>query len=722
MKNSKTKLLLILFIILISYILFFQVVAFAQVLFQDNFQDKNASQWQLEQGWQIDEENKNYLLSGKGHSWARLEQGPEWTDYSFQCWIKLIEGNIHLNFHLSQNGQFSRYFVGFSPEGIYLNKQVGEQFDTLVERMISLNLNQWYWLKIIVKGREIKIYVDDRLMMDYLDSNPLKKGTIALESLKESLVFIDDIRVMQIAQLKTHVEENETKKLEVIPSSMAIQEKGDMLQEDEVWSGEILVTHSVVVPEGITLTIEPGTAVKFKHYRGYREPHQKTGLTVAGGTLKAIGTPQEQIIFTSDAEKPINGDWLGISLVNTKDSEFDYVIVEFGEIGIEQFDSEVPVMHSIIRWNNSEGLYAERSKPIFSHNTIYGNAYHEIALEQYNQVKIYHNTIRDGHFGIHHEKTEAHLKGNYFKNEAMLAITAGMDSNLLIEENKFEDIGNDPPIGYDHTCTLIMKNNDFGDNNLTIPTYDYKNIQGYDLGYIPGDINDKHLYIYDDKDETRRVVKKIGQDLSFGWALNYARDKLWRFSLGHGEMGEQLDFIEVNPETGKFRRYRNDWIMNPRGLTYDGKYFWVNDFSLLKVFKFKLNGEAIEILDSFDIPEKEQGGTNGLASDGQYLYLRSRDGSKVYQLDQQGHIVDSISFPGSSLVWTGDYFWTSYGCGRGICKYDKEGQLVGSIYPVAKETWAIAWDGKYLWTIQRTCEMWNDPKIYQIEVLDDSLD
>ena len=28
-----------------------------------------------------------------------------------------------------------------------------------------------------------------------------------------------------------------------------------------------------------------------------------------------------------------------------------------------------------------------------------------------------------------------------------------------------------------------------------------------------------------------------------------------------------------------------------------------------------------------------------------------------------------------------------------------------------------AWDGKYLWTRQRTNEMWDDDKIYQIEVL-----
>ncbi|MCX7746192.1 MAG: hypothetical protein N2645_04775 [Clostridia bacterium] len=56
-----------------------------------------------------------------------------------------------------------------------------------------------------------------------------------------------------------------------------------------------------------------------------------------------------------------------------------------------------------------------------------------------------------------------------------------------------------------------------------------------------------------------------------------------------------------------------------------------------------------------------------------------------------------------------------------MAKYDINGNLVGEIYPVAEGTWALAWDGKYLWTIQRTCESWNDPKIYKIEINNDSL-
>jgi len=501
--------------------------------------------------------------------------------------------------------------------------------------------------------------------------------------------------------------------------------KAGTLTRDETWCGRILVTEDVIIPEGVSLTIEPGTVVSFKHYRGYKEPWRRVGMRVEGGTLKAVGTPREQIWFTSDADNPINGDWQGISLSNTKNSRFDYVIVEFGEIGIEQFDSEVTISNSIIRWNNTEGLYAERSKPIFKNNTLYGNGYHEIALEQYNQnVQILYNIIRDGHYGVHCEKTTAYLEGNYFKNEEFEAITAGMESHIVVKRNKFENIGHDPPISVYNGSTAEIEGNDYGEGNIPIPEFDYEDIKHFELGYVPGDPEDRYLYIYDEVDETRRTIKKIGQGLGFGWALVYAENNLWRFSLGSGEVGESLDFIKVDPVTGDYQRYGNDEIMNPRGLAYDGEYFWVNDFSLLKIFKFKLHGNFIEILDSFDIPEKEKGGTSGLTTDGDFLYLRSRDGSKLYKLDKNGNLIGEIHFQtggiGNALVWTGNYFWTSGGCKKGICKFTKEGKLVGGIYPPAKDTWALAWDGNYLWSIQRTCEMWNDPKIYQIEILNDS--
>ncbi len=127
----------------------------------------------------------------------------------------------------------------------------------------------------------------------------------------------------------------------------------------------------------------------------------------------------------------------------------------------------------------------------------------------------------------------------------------------------------------------------------------------------------------------------------------------------------------------------------------------------------------MRIYGSFDIPEKEKGGTMGLTTDGQFLYLTSRDGTKLYKLDKSGDLVGDIRFQnpgvGGALVWTGEYFWVNGGSAKGIGKFTAEGNLVGEIYPAAKDTWALACDGNYLWTIQRTSEMWDDPKYIKLK-------
>ncbi|MFW3147034.1 MAG: right-handed parallel beta-helix repeat-containing protein [Thermoplasmatota archaeon] len=501
--------------------------------------------------------------------------------------------------------------------------------------------------------------------------------------------------------------------------------KKGILSADETWSGEIIVEDWISVPAGITLTIEPLTHIFFKHYRGYKEPWMRPSFSINGGTVKAVGRPDEMIWFTSDADDPINGDWNGIEIHNSNNSVFRYVVVEFAVLGIMQMDSSVEVSHSIIRWVNSEGLYAERSSPVFRSNIMYGNGYHDIALEQYNkEVEIKGNHFLGGHVSLHFEKTEAVVENNFFIDYD-LPITGGMDSTVVVRENRFRNYSEQDPIGFDETVDSTIEGNDLGDNSVPEPELDFGDIRERELDYIPGDPEDRFNYVYAEEDETRRVVKKIGEGLFFGWSLVYAEGSLWRFSLGSGTIGQQLDFIEVDPDTGSSVRYGNDVIMNPRGLAYDGEYFYVNDFSLLKIYKFVLNGTNIEILNSFDIPEKELGGTSGLTYDGEHLRLRSRDGTKLYKLTMDGVKVGETTFENGAdvgtIVWTGEHFWTAWGGPRGLGKWDADGNLEGSIFPVADGTWAIAWDGEYLWTIQRTCEMWDDDKIFKIEILDDSL-
>jgi hypothetical protein len=500
----------------------------------------------------------------------------------------------------------------------------------------------------------------------------------------------------------------------------SIQIKNETINTDETWSGNILVTRSITVFKGATLTILPGTVIKFKHYRGYKTPELRLSLFILG-TIKALGSSDQQIWFTSDAEPPINGDWDGIYMNGTTDSIFNYTIVEYGLVGIVQFHSQSIIANSIVRWVNTEGLYAEYSEVEFVNNTLYGNGYHEIAIEQFNNVNVTNNIFKNGIVAFHSENSEAYLYKNYFVNYTGDIVSIAAHSNATLEENVFDPTLPYPRVTVTPNSNATYINNDNGTViTLPLPEFDYLDVRNYTLGYIPGAQEDQYPYVYTPADETRRVVKRIGLGLSFGWALEYAMGYLWRFDFWNISIGSAENFIRMDPDTGDCIEIQNDVIENGRGLAWDGEYFFGYDHSQLKIFKFNISGNAINIVYSFDLPKKEEGGVQGLTSDGEFLYIPSRGGDLVRKINKTGAIIEEIDVPGEGisggLVWTGSHFWGVTGGGN-LTKYTHDWQIVGQIYPVADGTWAIAWDGDYIWTLQRTCESWVDAKMFRIQPL-----
>jgi hypothetical protein len=496
--------------------------------------------------------------------------------------------------------------------------------------------------------------------------------------------------------------------------------KGGTILQDETWYGSIFVNESIIVPTGVTLTINPGARIMFAPNRDYR--NQGTlGFTIAGGTVKAIGSPEQQIWFTSDSEAPINGDWSGIEIHNTNTSVFKYVIVEFSELGISQFDSRANISHSIVRWVNKEGIYMERSSPVIEYNLLYGNGYHEIALEQYNyDVRIQNNIFAGGHVPLIIFDSTVTVEGNYFHEydtPSSPAVSVAGTSEANVTGNKFDGFNNDTAVlKLNPSSILITANNDFGNGTVVIPVLDFADVKNYELGYIPGDPEDQYLYVFPAQDETRRVLNRIGAGLGFGWAFEYANGSLWKLETGN--------LVRIDPVAGTNTTFSVDTskILGPRGLCYDGEYFWTQDHSLLKIVKFKVNSTAVTVYDSFDIPENTTGARQSLATDGTYLYIPNRSGNKMFELFKNGTINREIDMPGMDLVgpitWNGTHFWT--GDGQYLFAFTKNGVVEGRVYDVARGVSGITWDGTCLWGLYKTCELWNDAKMFQIEILDDS--
>lgn len=98
-----------------------------------------------------------------------------------------------------------------------------------------------------------------------------------------------------------------------------------------VWDGNLpyIVYKSVTVAKDVNLTIKPGTKVLF---------HGNATMSIMG-TLSALGTKKDNIVFTSDRLEQLyaeeTGQWNGIHFYpESKDSQINYAVIKNGVAGI----------------------------------------------------------------------------------------------------------------------------------------------------------------------------------------------------------------------------------------------------------------------------------------------------------------------------------------------------------------------------------------------------
>jgi photosystem II stability/assembly factor-like uncharacterized protein len=163
------------------------------VLYQEDFEDGQAQDWELGSGWAIIQDTAgNRVLRGEGPC-AAVYLGDAWGDYTLKLRVKLIRGGIHLNYRVSL---CLRYFIGFNERELYLCKDSSCETSSDL-RVISEphSLGRWYEVSITGSGGKIEIYVDGTLRLSYTDPDPLTYGRIALQAVKNSEVYVDDIEV-----------------------------------------------------------------------------------------------------------------------------------------------------------------------------------------------------------------------------------------------------------------------------------------------------------------------------------------------------------------------------------------------------------------------------------------------------------------------------------------------------------------------------------------------
>jgi hypothetical protein len=154
---------------------------------------------------------------------------------------------------------------------------------------------------------------------------------------------------------------------------------GGVICSDTTWDlahSPYIVTNSIIVSGGATLTIEPGVEIRFDPGRALTVGYEGVCPDGSTGTLVAKGTPDSRIRFTSSKPSPNAGDWTcsyftGDATDAAYDDQGQYVsgsileqcIVEYagnGAYAALMLDDSSPYLNRCeIRHNAGSGISAE---------------------------------------------------------------------------------------------------------------------------------------------------------------------------------------------------------------------------------------------------------------------------------------------------------------------------------------------------------------------------
>lgn len=154
---------------------------------------------------------------------------------------------------------------------------------------------------------------------------------------------------------------------------------GAVLTSDTVWSGEVFVSEDILVPEGITLTVSPGTIIRVSPSESTKmEPEYLSPLTeiTVRGKLKAEGTKETPVSFQI-AEGRESGGWAGI-------------IIDGGEV----------LLKSCRIQDAETGVYAVKGILLAYDSAIMKNRYGLVAQGHETVLKITNSRVSENDYGL----------------------------------------------------------------------------------------------------------------------------------------------------------------------------------------------------------------------------------------------------------------------------------------------------------------------------------
>ena len=202
--------------------------------------------------------------------------------------------------------------------------------------------------------------------------------------------------------------------------------KGELNGKLRVSSSPYRVKGDVIIPVNQTLIIPAGVIFKF----------DTVAVFEVRGTLKAVGTKQKPIIFTSGKKKPQPNDWKGIYFTNSADnrSALKFCQIKYARTGVRIISTSPNVVNCEITNGEDNGILIKNSRSEITNNNIQKNKNDGIVVENF-KGKIEKNTIIDnGDDGIDLRKSPCLVRKN--------TIALNYDDGIVVNNSRAEIVWN----------------------------------------------------------------------------------------------------------------------------------------------------------------------------------------------------------------------------------------------------------------------------------------
>ena len=255
------------------------------------------------------------------------------------------------------------------------------------------------------------------------------------------------------------------------------------IARDEIWRGEIHLTGDIAMANGAVLTIEPGTVVFVapnsddqhccpgdfddEYTRTNNDPTRfevwnmnTIQINGQGGVIRAVGTPEEPIIFRPEGESTSPAQWEGVHLER---GTIQYATLLYGGHTAIQIlrnsGEEIEIAHNEVRYFLWAGIDSHTDGVWIHHNIVEGGGHQAIGVR--GNTLAEHNIVIGAQTGIAVENGAGAVVRNNIVIDSYRGMELRSGSDISVVNNTIAWIGG-PPDGWYYQGTLIYPAFEYG--------------------------------------------------------------------------------------------------------------------------------------------------------------------------------------------------------------------------------------------------------------------